>query len=125
MAWGWGCMLTSLPWRGVRVAGSYREPARAFRVAVVGVAAELPVQLGVLTHLVTIEPDAKPRCLWHCDLPVDISEFAAHDNIVHEVMVVGVGGEDHIGQGSAQVQNRGELDAKFAARVDRNAKLEC
>src|SRR6202050_5463206 len=40
-------------------------------------------------------------------------------------MVVGVGGEGEIGDGGAEVEHGGQLNAKFAGGVDGDAELEC
>ena len=56
---------------GVARLGQDREPARTAGVAVVGVAAELAVELGVLRELVAVELDAEARPLRQRDLAVD------------------------------------------------------
>src|SRR6476660_9843984 len=68
-------------------------PAGAAWVLIVRVAAEMLVEFAVLAQLFAIEFDAEAGLIGHTDRPVFIPHQASLNDVVREVMIVGIGGE--------------------------------
>src|SRR5215211_1630113 len=81
---------------GPAVVRDRRRPARPERVLVVGVAAQTFVKLSVLGQLVAVEPHAEARPRGHCDGATLVLERAALDDVVGQMMVMGVGREREV-----------------------------
>ena len=75
-------------------------------------------------HAVAIQRHAQPGGGRHRHRAVAIGPLAAHDHVVHEMMVVGVGGKGQVREDGAEVEHRCELDAELAGRVHGHAELE-
>src|SRR5699024_8973 len=101
-----------------------REPGGPGRVAVVGVGAQSLVELGVLGDLVPVQAHPQPGFGGYGHAPLAVGALAALDDVVGEVVVVRVGGEDQVGQYGTQVQHRGQLDTELTGGVHGDAKTE-
>src|SRR5699024_2657233 len=73
---------------GVR---QYWEPGVPGRVAVVGVGAQTPVELGVLGDLVPVQAHPQSGLGGHGHAPLAVGSLAALDDVFGEVVVVRVG----------------------------------
>src|SRR5690625_2445675 len=104
--------------------GQQWEPGGPGRVAVVGVGAQTLVELGVLGDLVPVQAHPQSGLGGHGHAPLAVGALAALDDVVGEVVVVRVGGEDQVGQYGTQVQHGGQLDAQFTGGVHGDAKAE-
>src|ERR1039457_6120445 len=106
------------------VVGTHGCPAGAAGIPIIGVAAETLVEFAVLSQFLAIERDAETGSIRHADGAVFVAHEAALNDVVRQVMVVGVGGEREVGDDGSQVQHGGQLNAEFAGGVDGDTELE-
>src|SRR5450759_1401316 len=76
---------------GPLLVGDARVPAGPARVAVVRIAPQLLVERRVTRHSFRVQPDAEARPIRHGNGAVAIRKLAALDDVVGQVVVVGVG----------------------------------
>src|SRR5665647_3396216 len=109
---------------GPAVVGNDGCPAGAAGVPIVGVAAETLVEFAVLAQFFAIQLDAEAGLIGHTDPAVFVAHEATLNDVVRQVMVVGIGGEGEVGDDRAEMQHGGQLNAEFAGGVDGDAELE-
>src|SRR5690625_6261154 len=76
------------------------------------------VEFVVLGKFIAVELHTEAGARGYGDLPIDVRHLAADDDIVDEMVVVSVGRKGQVGGDGAEVQHRGELDAKFPRRSE-------
>src|SRR5262245_45282074 len=96
------------------VVGDERRPAGTTGVLIIRISAEALVELVVLGEFVAVESDAEARTIGHSDGAAFIFHEAAFDDVVGEVMVVGVGGKGQVRNDGAQMQHGRKLNAELA-----------
>jgi len=77
-----------------------------------------------LFELVAVERDAEAGTVGNRDRAVAISELAADDDVVDEMVVMRVGRVGQVGQHGAEMQHGRELDAELSGGMDGHAELE-
>jgi len=104
--------------RGARVGPAIvrdeRCPARPARVLIVRIGSKLAIEILVLGELVAVQPHAQPGGIGHANRAVLVCQLSAFDDIVFEVVIVGIGGERQVRHHRPQMQHRRELDAELA-----------
>src|ERR1019366_10829452 len=88
---------------GPAAVGDDRRPAGAAGIPIVGVAAEALVEFAVLVQFLAIKLDAEAGLIGHADSAVFVAHEAALNDIVPQVMVVGIGGEGEVGNDGAEM----------------------
>jgi hypothetical protein len=96
-----------------------RCPSRSQWILIVWICAESLEELVVLCDAVAIELDTQTRRVRHRDRAVAICELSALDYIIHEMVVMRIGGERQVRHYRAQVKHRRELAAELARRMNR------
>src|ERR1035438_1241019 len=109
---------------GPAVVGNERRPAGTAGIPIVGVAAEALVEFAVLAQFLAVKLDAEAGLIGHADRAVFVAHEAALNDIVPQVMVVGIGGEGEVGDDGAEMEHGGQLNAEFAGGVYGDAELE-
>src|SRR6185369_932010 len=67
-----------------------RRPTRSQRVLIVSIRAESQVQLAILSNFVAIQLNTETRRRGHRDLPVLVFQLAARDDVILQMMIMGV-----------------------------------
>ncbi len=75
-------------------------------------------------ELVAVERDAEAGTVGNRDRAVAISELAADDDVVDQMVVMRVGRVGQVGQHGAEMQHGRELDAELAGGMDGHAELK-
>src|SRR5215472_13517353 len=78
------------------VVGDERRPAGPSRVLIVRISAQALIELMVLGKLVAVESHAQTRAIRHANRPAFVLHEAAFDDVVREVMIMGIGGERQV-----------------------------
>src|SRR4030095_13704995 len=115
---------TGILWIGPAVVWNQWRPSRTAGILIVGIAAKLPIKVRVLSKLVAVELYAEARPVRHLDRAVFILHQSTLDNVVRELMIVGIGSERKIGQNCSEMQHRRKLNPQFSGRVHRYAELK-
>src|SRR6185312_14081540 len=106
------------------VVGNNRRPIRSPWVPVVWIITQALVQFTVLAQLVAVQLDAETWLRWNGDSAVLVAHRAALDDVISQVVIMGIRGEREVGEDGPQVQHGRQLDAKLPGRMHRNAGLE-
>src|SRR3954471_16669479 len=96
---------------GPAVVRHQRRPTWATRILIVPVVAQFAIEIRIFRQLVSVEPHAESWTVRHSNRASVVLQLSPLDDVVHQMVIMSIGGERQVRHNRAEVKHRGQLDS--------------